>query len=81
MDPFGTLIVPALAVVGRAPFIFGWPKPLLVYLQKLRHPKRDMFIVAAAGPFANLVLAVGSDILLHVKAFFPQGRKHDLSGR
>ena len=73
IDLFATIILPALLVVGRAPFIFGWVKPVPVYFQKLCHPRRDMFVVAAAGPFANLVLAVGSGILLHVTAFFFSG--------
>jgi len=58
---------------GRAPFIFGRVKPVPAYFQKLRHPRRDMVIVAAAGPLANLVLEVGSGLFLHVTAFFSSG--------
>ena len=70
---FGTIIRQALLVVGRASFIFGWAKPVPVYFNKLRHPRGDMVIFAAAGPFTNLVLSVGSGLLLHVTALFSAG--------
>jgi Zn-dependent protease len=73
IDLFGTIILPALLVVCRSPFNSGWVMPVPVHFQKLRHLRRDMVIVAAAGPFANLVLAVGSGILVHVTAFFSGG--------
>jgi len=57
IDPIGTVVVPiALLLLGG--FIFGWAKPVPVTWQNLRHPKRDMAIVAAAGPGANLVMAL-----------------------
>jgi len=64
IDPIGTIAVPgfliALSVLTRAPlFIFGWAKPVPVNFGNLRHPKRDMFWVAGAGPFANFLMAVG----------------------
>jgi Zn-dependent protease len=71
IDLFGTIILPALLVLGRAPFIFGWAKPVPVYFRNLRHPRRDMVLVAAAGPLANIILAVGAGLLLHFTAFFP----------
>jgi len=76
IDPIGTIAVPgfliAVSVLTRAPlFIFGWAKPVPVNFGNLRHPKRDMFWVAGAGPFANLVMAVGWALLL--KAAVPGG--------
>jgi Zn-dependent protease len=65
IDPFGTVILPALLLVTKAPFLFGWAKPVPVSYQKLRNPRGDMVIVAAAGPVANVVLAVASAVLLH----------------
>jgi Zn-dependent protease len=64
IDPIGTIAVPgfliALSVLTRAPlFIFGWAKPVPVNFGNLRHPKRDMFWVAGAGPGANFLMAVG----------------------
>jgi len=62
IDPVGTILVPALLLVlgslsGR-PFIFGWAKPVPVTWENLRSPKRDMALVAVAGPLANLLMAI-----------------------
>lgn len=62
IDPFGTVILPLmLAAIAKfigGGFIFGWAKPVPVNFGNLRHPKRDMLWVAAAGPAANLVMAI-----------------------
>jgi Zn-dependent protease len=58
IDPIGTVLVPALLAIFGG-FIFGWAKPLPVNYQRLRQPKRDMALVALAGPGANLVMALG----------------------
>jgi len=58
IDPIGTLAVPALTLAVGG-FFFGWAKPVPVNADNLRHPKRDMIWVAAAGPAANLVMAIG----------------------
>lgn len=55
IDPVGTILVPALMVILTG-FIFGWAKPVPVNWQRLGHPRRDMALVAAAGPLANLVM-------------------------
>ena len=57
IDPVGTVLVPGLLLVLGG-FIFGWAKPVPVTWGNLRHPKRDMAIVAAAGPAANLIMAL-----------------------
>lgn len=57
IDLIGTIIVPALSVTLGG-FIFGWAKPVPVDYRNLRNPKRDMALVAAAGPLANLLMAV-----------------------
>lgn len=56
IDPIGTVLVPGLLLMLGG-FIFGWAKPVPVTWENLRHPKRDMAIVAAAGPGANLLMA------------------------
>ncbi len=57
VDPIGTVVVPAvLFFLGG--FIFGWAKPVPVDFRRLRNPKRDMALVALAGPGANLLMAV-----------------------
>ena len=58
VDPVGTILVPALLVLFKAPFLFGWAKPVPVNFANLRHPKRDMIAVAAAGPGSNFVQAL-----------------------
>jgi Zn-dependent protease len=58
IDPVGTILVPGLLVLLRTGFVFGWAKPVPVTWENLRRPKRDMAIVAAAGPLANLAMAL-----------------------
>jgi Zn-dependent protease len=57
IDPLGTIVIP-LGMVLLTGFMFGWAKPVPVDWGSLRRPKRDMIWVAAAGPGANLVMAV-----------------------
>jgi len=63
IDMVGTILLPVLILVaskllGSGGILFGWAKPVPVDFSALRHPKRDMLWVAAAGPFANLLMAV-----------------------
>ncbi len=57
IDWIGTVLLP-LVCVAVGGFIFGWAKPVPVRFGNLRHPKRDMRWVSAAGPGANLLMAV-----------------------
>lgn len=57
IDPIGTIVLPAL-LFYLGGFIFGWAKPVPVNWQKLGHPRRDMALVAAAGPGANLLMMI-----------------------
>ena len=66
IDPFGTIIVPLLCLLSPGGFLFGWAKPVPVDPRRLRNPRRDMALVAVAGPAMNFVLALGSGILLSV---------------
>ncbi len=72
VDPFGTIILPALLLLIRAPFLFGWAKPVPVHFGRLRRPRRDMVIVAAAGPAANLILATISALLFNLLWLLPE---------
>lgn len=66
LDPFGTVILPAILIVMHAP-IFGWARPVPVNFARLRHPRRDTVLVALAGPLTNLVMAtVGAVVLASV---------------
>jgi Zn-dependent protease len=71
VDPFGTIVLPALLLLLRAPFLFGWAKPVPVAFHRLRHPRRDMILVAAAGPGMNLVLAVVSAASINLAVLAP----------
>ena len=57
VDPVGTILVPGLLFLLGG-FVFGWAKPVPVVVSRLGRPKRDMAIVAVAGPLANLVMAL-----------------------
>ena len=71
IDPFGTILLPALLIFGGAPLLFGWAKPVPVRFDRLANPRRDMVWVAAAGPVINLVLAVVSALLIHAVLLLP----------
>lgn len=72
IDPFGTLLLPAmLLVVSHGQAMFGYAKPVPVDFGRLHHPRRDMVIVAAAGPATNLLLAIVSAALLPLAAEVP----------
>jgi len=58
IDPVGTVLVPALLLLLKSGFLFGWARPVPVSFENLRNPKRDMIFVAAAGPVANLLMAI-----------------------
>tara|TARA_R110002096_G_scaffold30345_1_gene90519 strand:- start:5 stop:481 length:477 start_codon:yes stop_codon:yes gene_type:complete len=73
VDPFGTVLLPALLLLIRAPFLFGWAKPVPVAFHRLRNPRRDMVFVAAAGPGTNLMLATISAALFHIIWILPSG--------
>ncbi len=66
IDPFGTIILPALLLLSHAGFVFGYAKPVPVNFGALRDPKRDMIWVAAAGPAMNIFLAAISVVVLDV---------------
>ena len=73
VDSFGTVVLPALLLLlsgGR--IVFGYARPVPVDFSRFDHPRRDMILVAAAGPAANLALAFVSALLLHVIEPFPR---------
>ncbi len=64
IDPVGTVVVPLVMLLfSGGSMIFGWAKPVPVMFQNLRNPRRDMIVVAAAGPAANLAMAMGWAVL------------------
>jgi Zn-dependent protease len=63
--------LPGILLLLRAPFLFGYAKPVPVNFQKLRSPRRDMVLVAAAGPAMNIILAVLAALTLHLVGYLP----------
>ena len=64
IDPFGTIILPLLMLAAGGP-VFAFAKPVPVYLNNLKHPKRDEVLVSAAGPASNIALACLAAALMH----------------
>jgi Zn-dependent protease len=71
IDPFGTILLPGLLLLLRAPFLFGYAKPVPVNFRALRWPRRGMVLVAAAGPAMNLALAVLAGLAYHLVGYLP----------
>ena len=63
IDPFGTVILPLICLLLPGGFFLGWAKPVPVDPRAMHQPRRDMALVAAAGPAMNLGLAIGSALL------------------
>lgn len=71
VDLYGTVIIPAALLIFKAPFLFGYAKPVPVDFMALNRPRRDMVWVALAGPGTNIVLATISALALHLVPFAP----------
>lgn len=71
IDPIGTVLVPMLLMLVGAP-LFGWAKPVPVDFSRLRHPKKDMLWVAAAGPGSNLVMAIFWAVMFKLAPGMPE---------
>jgi Zn-dependent protease len=71
IDPFGTLLLPAMLLLAGSPFLFGYAKPVPVNFRALREPRLGMILVALAGPATNIVLALAAAAGLHLLPFVP----------
>jgi Zn-dependent protease len=71
IDPFGTILLPGILLLLRSPFMFGYAKPVPVNFRALRWPRRDMVLVAAAGPAMNIALAVAAALAFHILDYVP----------
>lgn len=69
IDPIGTVLVPIIMIVTLG-FAFGWAKPVPVDWRRLNRPKQDMVYVAAAGPFANLLMIIFWGVLAKIVLSF-----------
>lgn len=73
IDPFGTVLLPAMLLFAHSPFLFGYAKPVPVNFRNLDNPRRDMVWVALAGPATNILLALAAALAFHVLPFVPAG--------
>jgi Zn-dependent protease len=73
IDPIGTVLLPAILLLSHSPFLFGYAKPVPINFRLLRHPRRDMVWVAAAGPAMNIALATCAALGFHLIGFLPKG--------
>jgi Zn-dependent protease len=71
IDPFGTLMLPALLFLSHSPFLFGYAKPVPVNFRKLREPRSGMVLVALAGPATNILLALAAALAFHLVDVIP----------
>jgi Zn-dependent protease len=71
IDPFGTLLLPAILLLSHSPFLFGYAKPVPVNFRALRSPRIDMVWVALAGPATNIALALFAAAVFHLVDFLP----------
>ncbi len=65
IDPIGTILLPLLMVIMRAP-PFGWAKPVPVNPLNLKNPRKDNLLISAAGPLSNISAAILAGILLKI---------------
>jgi Zn-dependent protease len=71
IDPFGTIVLPAILLLSHSPFLFGYAKPVPVNFRALRNPRIDMVWVALAGPATNIVLALLAAAAFHAVGYMP----------
>jgi Zn-dependent protease len=71
IDPFGTVVLPAILLFSHSPFLFGYAKPVPVNFRALRHPRIDMVWVALAGPATNIALALFAALAFHAVGYLP----------
>ena len=71
IDPFGTLLLPAMLLFTHSPFLFGYAKPVPVNFRALRDPRLGMVMVALAGPATNILLALAAAAGFHLLPLIP----------
>ena len=71
IDPFGTVILPAMLLLARSPFLFGYARPVPVNFRNLRGGRIGMVLVALAGPATNLILATLAAAAFHALDLLP----------
>lgn len=69
VDPIGTVVLPLILLITKAPFLFGWAKPVPVNFGNLRGGRQSMAWVAMAGPMTNFLMAAASAGIYHAIFF------------
>lgn len=75
IDPFGTILLPAVLLLIRSPILFGYAKPVPVNFQALRNPRLNSILVAAAGPAMNFALATLAALAVHLLIYLPDAAR------
>jgi len=70
IDPVGTILVPAI-LIYTVGFAFGWAKPVPINWHNLKYPKRDIALVAIAGPASNLLMAIAWGLVMKLSSLLP----------
>jgi Zn-dependent protease len=71
IDLYGTILLPGMLLLLGSPVLFGYAKPVPVNFAALRQPRRDMVLVAAAGPAMNIALAIVASLAFYIVAYLP----------
>ena len=73
IDPIGSILVPAVLIIGGAPFVLGWAKPVPVNPRNYRNYKRGDILVSLAGIAVNLILALIATLLMVLFIYLARG--------
>ena len=75
IDPFGTILLPAVLLLIRSPILFGYAKPVPVNFQAMRNQRLESILVAAAGPAMNFALATLAALAVHLLIYLPDAAR------
>src|SRR5689334_17819990 len=78
IDPFMSILLPLILILGHSSVIFGGAKPVPIDPFNLKEGKKDVALVALAGPLTNVVLAIISALLVHAISYFPASNVFDI---
>ena len=78
LDPWGSILLPAILKLAGSPIMFGYAKPVPVDVRNLRNPRIDGIKVALAGPTSNILLGTVAAIAYYVSSHY-LGQEHALS--
>lgn len=71
VELFGSVILPAMLLIMKAPIILGWGKPVPINYSNLKNPKVDVPLISIAGPLSNILLAVISGLGIRLISAIP----------